>query len=127
MAPTPGKVLRILIQLYFSLKILLLLFAFTLFFVFFPSLLLLARMFKIMDIDQDGLLSFKDLLLLLDMMCGAEVGLLLLLLLLHPRLVENSSCSTACTCLVWCCLASWRRRSRVPRYLLKGKPICDLN
>jgi len=31
------------------------------------------RMFKIMDVNQDGFINFKDLLLLLDMMCGADI------------------------------------------------------
>ena len=31
------------------------------------------RMFKIMDTDQDGFINFKDLLLLLDMICGADM------------------------------------------------------
>jgi len=31
------------------------------------------RMFKIMDVKQDGFINFKDLLLLLDMMCGSDL------------------------------------------------------
>ena len=30
-------------------------------------------MFKIMDVDQDGFINFKDLLMLLDMICGADL------------------------------------------------------
>ena len=35
--------------------------------------LLVARMFKVMDTDQDGLISFRDVAALLDMMCGADM------------------------------------------------------
>jgi len=35
--------------------------------------ILVHRMFKIMDTDQDGFINFKDLLLLLDMICGADM------------------------------------------------------
>jgi len=35
--------------------------------------LLVARMFKVMDTDQDGLISFRDVAALLDMMCGSEM------------------------------------------------------
>eukprot|EP00090_Calanus_glacialis_P045840 TRINITY_DN8748_c0_g1_i2.p1 TRINITY_DN8748_c0_g1~~TRINITY_DN8748_c0_g1_i2.p1 ORF type:complete len:615 (-),score=183.06 TRINITY_DN8748_c0_g1_i2:416-2260(-) len=31
------------------------------------------RMFKIMDVKQDGFINFKDLLVLLDMMCGTDL------------------------------------------------------
>ena len=31
------------------------------------------RMFKIMDGNHDGFINFKDLVLLLDMMCGADL------------------------------------------------------
>ena len=31
------------------------------------------RMFKIMDVKHDGFINFKDLLLLLDMMCGTDL------------------------------------------------------
>ena len=30
-------------------------------------------MFKVMDTDQDGLISFRDVAALLDMMCGADM------------------------------------------------------
>ena len=36
-------------------------------------LLLTQRMFRVMDTDQDGLITFLDMLHLLDMMCGGEV------------------------------------------------------
>ena len=35
--------------------------------------LLVARMFKVMDTDQDGLISFRDVAALLDMMCGSDM------------------------------------------------------
>ena len=46
-------------------------------------------MFKIMDTDQDGFINFKDLLLLLNMICGADIQKRLkLLFCIHlPRAV----------------------------------------
>ena len=54
------------------------------------------RMFKIMDVNQDGFMNFRDLVLLLDMICGSDLQRKLKLLyclhlpgVVHPGELET--------------------------------------